>query len=110
MLTTVYVNPSPGSKYHSAGCQYLLDSMVPMKVADAAGQYEPCSVCNPPTVGSQAPSVASRSSAPPNSTPTDTSGISGDRTATGLPIFTGPRGGRYHISKSGKKVYERKKR
>jgi hypothetical protein len=31
-------------------------------------------------------------------------------TATGIPIHTGPRGGRYHYSKSGKKVYERRKR
>lgn len=33
----------------------------------------------------------------------------GDKTATGLPIYEGPRGGRYHISKNGNKVYERKK-
>lgn len=32
---------------------------------------------------------------------------SGDTTPTGLPVFTGPRGGRYHYSKSGKKVYEK---
>ena len=36
--------------------------------------------------------------------------ISGDRTATGKTIHTGPRGGRYHYSSSGKKVYERKRR
>ena len=35
-------------------------------------------------------------------------GSSGDFTATGKQIFTGPRGGRYHYSKSGKKVYERR--
>lgn len=34
---------------------------------------------------------------------------SGDTTATGIPIHVGPRGGRYHYSKSGKKVYERKR-
>jgi hypothetical protein len=31
-------------------------------------------------------------------------------TATGIPIYEGPRGGQYHYSKSGKKVYERKRR
>ena len=36
------------------------------------------------------------------------SGSSGDFTATGKPIFTGPRGGRYHISKNGNKVYEKR--
>lgn len=35
-------------------------------------------------------------------------GSSGDFTPTGLPIFTGPRGGRYHYSKSGRKVYEKR--
>jgi SLA1 Homology Domain 1 (SHD1) protein len=30
-------------------------------------------------------------------------------TATGIPTYTGPRGGQYHYSKSGKKVYEKKK-
>ncbi len=34
----------------------------------------------------------------------------GGTTATGLPIYEGPRGGRYHISKSGKKVYEKRRR
>ncbi len=31
-------------------------------------------------------------------------------TATGIPTYTGPRGGHYHYSSSGKKVYERKKK
>jgi micrococcal nuclease len=34
----------------------------------------------------------------------------GERTATGIPIHTGPRGGMFHYSKNGKKVYERKKK
>ena len=33
-----------------------------------------------------------------------------DSTAKGQPIFTGPRGGRYHYSPSGNKVYEKRKR
>ena len=36
-------------------------------------------------------------------------GSSDDFTATGKPIFTGPRGGRFHISASGKKVYEKRR-
>jgi hypothetical protein len=28
-------------------------------------------------------------------------------TATGIPTYTGPRGGHYHLSPSGKKVYEK---
>jgi hypothetical protein len=30
-------------------------------------------------------------------------------TATGIPTYTGPRGGQYHYSKSGRKVYEKQK-
>lgn len=32
-----------------------------------------------------------------------------EQTSTGKTIFVGPRGGRYHYSKSGKKVYEKKR-
>ena len=39
----------------------------------------------------------------PGATPT------GETTATGQPIYTGPKGGQYHYSDSGKKVYTRKK-
>ncbi len=31
------------------------------------------------------------------------------QTATGIPTYTGPRGGQYHYSKSGNKVYEKRK-
>ena len=34
---------------------------------------------------------------------------SGEKTASGKDIYVGPRGGHYHYSASGKKVYERKK-
>ena len=76
-------------------------------------------------VGSAGPRVVGVESAktPPSATPvvattpqppaarsTPTDGASTGTTATGLPIYTGPRGGQYHISpKSGKKVYERRK-
>ncbi len=35
---------------------------------------------------------------------------SGKKTPTGKTIYVGPRGGGYHYSKSGKKVYERHRR
>jgi len=38
-----------GKKYHSAGCQYLSKSDIPISLEDAKAQgYEPCSKCNPP--------------------------------------------------------------
>lgn len=33
----------------------------------------------------------------------------GEKTATGKTIYEGPRGGRYHYSASGRKVYEKRK-
>jgi hypothetical protein len=47
-----------------------------------------------------APAVADQSPAPTGGTPNGT-------TAAGIPTYVGPRGGVYHYSKSGKKVYER---
>lgn len=45
---TVYVTKT-GSKYHSAGCQYLRKSQIPMSLSDAkAAGYTPCSKCGPP--------------------------------------------------------------
>lgn len=44
---TVYVTRT-GSKYHRAGCRYLRQSCIPMKLSEAKKFYEPCSVCNPP--------------------------------------------------------------
>jgi hypothetical protein len=34
----------------------------------------------------------------------------GETTSKGQPIYTGPKGGQYHYSDSGKKVYTRKKK
>jgi hypothetical protein len=42
-----------------------------------------------------------------NPPPSSTSSSIGT-TATGIPLYMGPRGGIYHYSKSGKKVYQRK--
>ena len=44
----VYITKT-GSKYHRAGCRYLSQSCIPIKLSDAIAQgYTPCSVCNPP--------------------------------------------------------------
>lgn len=113
---TVYVTAT-GKKYHSAGCRYLSKSMIPMSLPQAAQRYEPCSVCNPPVLNqpyapvvtpsaSQVQSYAPRQSQP--NTPS-TDNFSGDYTPRGFKIYTGPRGGRYHISKNGNKVYERRR-
>ena len=103
---TVYITKS-GSKYHCAGCRYLRTSSIPISLKDAVVKYSPCSVCSPPTIdkadsqqGANTP-PASTANAVRSGTPT------GDTTATGLPIYVGPRGGRYHISKNGNKVYEK---
>jgi len=45
---TVYITKT-GEKYHRAGCRYLSQSSIPIKLSDAIAQgYTPCSVCNPP--------------------------------------------------------------
>ena len=45
---TVYITRT-GKKYHKAGCRYLKQSKIPVKLKDAkANGYEPCKVCNPP--------------------------------------------------------------
>lgn len=44
----VYVTKT-GEKYHSAGCQYLRRSQIPISLEDAkASGYTPCSKCHPP--------------------------------------------------------------
>ena len=46
--TTVYVTRT-GSKYHSAGCQYLSQSQIAKTLSDAkAAGYTACSKCSPP--------------------------------------------------------------
>jgi hypothetical protein len=60
--------------------------------------------------------VAGRSAGPARSstysspTPRITGSPSADTTVTGNPIYVGPRGGQYHYSASGRKVYERHRR
>lgn len=44
---TVYVTET-GSKYHTAGCQYLRKSKIPILLNEAKRHYTPCSKCGPP--------------------------------------------------------------
>jgi endonuclease YncB( thermonuclease family) len=124
---TVYVT-NTGKKYHRAGCRYLKSS-IPLPLSQAAASYEPCSVCNPPRAKAAQESVDNQASAPTiseserqewaaqiqqqtqqQSQQTYSGTPTGETTARGYQIYTGPRGGRFHYSKSGKKVYERRKR
>jgi hypothetical protein len=113
---TVYVTRT-GSKYHSAGCSYLRKSSIPMKLSEASKQYSPCSRCNPPVLNSSESKLSSSNSQNVSKTSrvesSEYSKQNSDpavgNTATGKTIYEGPRGGHYHYSKSGKKVYERKK-
>lgn len=42
---TVYITKT-GSKYHSAGCQYLRNSKIPISLSTAKAQgYTPCKIC-----------------------------------------------------------------
>ncbi len=62
-----------------------------------------------PVVKAPAPSPKPAPRADPPNNESQDEQASG-HTVTGTPTFTGPRGGEYHYSKSGKKVYERHKR
>jgi endonuclease YncB( thermonuclease family) len=119
---TVYVTRT-GTKYHRAGCRYLSRSAIPMSLKEAKARYTPCSVCNPPSgdepmTGQVAPQSSYTEPVPGGTTvkPPETTSLgatqtqSGETTKSGQTIYVGPRGGRYHYSKSGKKVYERRKR
>ena len=109
---TVYVTKT-GKKYHTAGCRYLSRSQYSMKLKDAVNAgYTPCSACRPPTLrdsgrAEEQPQGQAASASGQAVKKTDTP--TGETTATGKPIYVGPRGGHYHYSKSGKKVYERRR-
>lgn len=103
--TVVYVTKT-GSKYHRAGCRYLKSS-ISIKLSEAVSSYTPCSVCNPPTLDSlNTNKTYPKENIPPVITGTTT----GETTPRGYQIYEGPRGGLYHYSKSGKKVYEKRKK
>jgi len=118
----VYVTKT-GKKYHVAGCTYLSKSSIPKKLSDVVDSYSPCLRCNPPTRGAQGTEYLNGSRkgisntlenklAPDSGTGKETR--SGEKaigtTPTGKTLYEGPRGGQYHYSKSGKKVYQKKKK
>jgi micrococcal nuclease len=121
----VYVTKT-GAKYHQDGCRSLSKSRIPMSLDEAANRYSPCSICHPPipskaakasSNGASEQSFASLGDNPKESSTSSYQSVDRNpnnetvtgHTATGIPTYTGPRGGHYHYSKSGKKVYERKK-
>lgn len=105
---TVYVTKT-GAKYHKAGCSYLKKSSISMKLSEAAKSYSPCSRCNPPTLTEKKGTPDEKSKVKKEPSKEDNQQSVGT-TPTGKTIYEGPRGGKYHYSKSGKKVYERKKK
>jgi hypothetical protein len=102
--TIVYITKS-GKKYHSANCSYLKGNGIPKKLSEVRNSHSPCSRCNPTvtTLGNQVSSSH-------NETNMTTKKSTNEQTKTGKTIYTGPRGGKYHYSKSGKKVYEKKRK
>lgn len=101
---TVYVTKT-GAKYHKAGCRYLAMSSIPVALSKAKLSYTPCSIC----YGGGSAASSSGSGTSTDSGAKSGGNLTGETTPTGIPIYEGPRGGRYHYSKSGNKIYERKK-
>jgi hypothetical protein len=115
---TVYITKT-GSKYHRAGCSYLKKSTIAVKLSEASVSYSPCSRCNPPAPGSServsqesqenATGVLKGSQVESQQSSVRSGETAVGTTPTGKTIYVGPRGGLYHYSKSGKKVYERRR-
>jgi micrococcal nuclease len=94
----VYITGT-GRRYHSAGCVYLKPTGIAISFADAKARgLSPCTTC-----GGHPTRIEDHSSNSAIEQPANNS------TGSGQTIYTGPRGGHYHYSASGKKVYERKK-
>lgn len=91
---SVFVTPS-GSAYHkSRSCSYIAGSSSVKAISiSEVGSKHPCSRC----YGKAAPATTTTSST--------TSSSSKSTTPSGRTIYTGPRGGKYYINSSGKKVY-----
>jgi hypothetical protein len=83
--------------------------------AAVAQEAVPAAQAGPDTNGSTTSVDAAKSTASPRGAassvrPRPTGTPSVDLTPSGQTIYTGPRGGRYHYSASGRKVYERHRR
>jgi hypothetical protein len=89
--------PSKGS------LETLTKSMVKPTGTSTAATSTPFVLPEPPLMKGETPTATASTTAKGTETPT------GESTAKGQPIYTGPRGGQYHYSDSGKKVYTRKK-
>lgn len=102
----VYVT-STGKKYHTASCSYLKGGGIPKKLSEVKDTYSPCSRCNP-TASSTSVQTSQSNSQTTNSNQvspkqTTTKETPNGKNSSGRDIYTGPRGGVYHYSKSGKK-------
>jgi micrococcal nuclease len=88
-----------GRHYHSPTCSYLNGSKIAISLSDAKERH----LTRCPKCGGHPTHLEDHSS------DSAIDFAASDPTPVGKTIFTGPRGGRYHYSASGKKVYERKK-
>lgn len=108
---TGYWLTSSSNKRHYKTCRYYKNS-----IGRFCGSNDgiPCMICGGgPSQSEGATSGTSRDQSTYNSTDRTTG--PGDRetgqtTATGKTIYEGPRGGHYHYSASGKKVYEKRRK
>jgi len=88
-----------GRHYHSPSCSYLNGSNIAISLSDARERH----LTRCPKCGGHPTHLEERSS----DSAVDFG--AGNVTPTGKTIFTGPRGGQYHYSASGRKVYERRR-
>lgn len=116
---TVYVTKT-GSKYHTSGCSYLGKSSISIKLSEVGTRYSPCSRCKPPVLktaitkseqtgnDAKSPKATEKNTSETQKQTKDEKTVG--TTSSGKTIYEGPRGGKFHYSKSGKKVYEKKKK
>ncbi len=89
------------------GNEYLCKSVAPKGTAPSSTVVLPMPAATDAPVSTSATAAKQATETPK---PTTVQGTpTGQTTSSGAPIYVGPRGGRYHYSSSGKKVYERRK-
>lgn len=94
------------SRYDENFAEHLKHSRPYEEPESGFGVSSQPALADPSTLGESVGAPEPATIPPPAAT--ETGKVVG-HTATGLPIYEGPAGGRYHYSKSGKKVYEKKK-
>jgi hypothetical protein len=77
-----------------------------MKLSEASAKYSPCSRCAPPVLSTLSKKKSTSKIQKNSSTSSKETQIG--TTPTGKTLYQGPRGGIYHYSKSGRKVYQKK--